>query len=799
MGFCAIAASLLLVEVTLTKFVSYKVNYHFVYAIVSTVILSSGLAGVFVHLFEAKLAKGNGSWALSAKAAAVFSILLIISLVLFCWIPWDPDGAQSVAAWMTGGPAGWATVFAPLAVYFLLLAIPCFFAGWCLSQTLAMSSRSVMHLYFLDLLAAATGSLLCPVLLEVCGGYGTILCAAGLGLVAWLAYQKASGEPVHKGFAVWTTICFSFASLGLLVYPQWARATYGQDIRTRKADRRFINDLGAIERTYWNAIARIDVCNTAEGRHLESGHKTADQPLLTDRIILVDGSAPTRQLRVDGPIDKDPRLSTCFWTAPYAIGSRITKELVIGAGGGIDILIAKHFKIGQVDAIELNPSTYKHILLGQGDPEGDLYQRALRSSADTTVRIYNAEARHFATTRPPHSYDLIQATAVDTLTAITSGALTLVESYLYTEDAVRDYVRLLSPDGVLSLSHWRTIPPTTSLRMFVTYLDFLDSIGVKEPWRCVVVTASGGWTDAMLKTKPFTEDELKRVRAWARNNGFTLLFDPERKVGLDLHMHPQEDVYALFAFLPREQRNLAINLYRLDIAPVFDDKPYFYNFFPWLQSTPIYLLMLVCGASLILFLLPLARIRKTQISANVLLIAACVALAGFAFLLFEMATIQLFTVLVDGPLYSLASVLVSVLAGYACGCKLAEKLTPSPRTFFVLGLLLALLFMGLYVFLRGLIHAMLPFQLPLRLLVCVSITFLATVPVGVPVSLALSVVRRQGGTLVAWMWGISSASNAVGAMAFGTLAQAMGISASLLVVSALYLAANLGFARAVRR
>ena len=87
-GLCAIVASSILVEVCLTKFVSYKVYYHFVYAIISTVILSAGLAGTCVHLFPKRFGKEHPDpWSVVAKSAWLYAISLIVVTVLFCWLP----------------------------------------------------------------------------------------------------------------------------------------------------------------------------------------------------------------------------------------------------------------------------------------------------------------------------------------------------------------------------------------------------------------------------------------------------------------------------------------------------------------------------------------------------------------------------------------------------------------------------------------------------------------------------------------------------------------------------------------
>ena len=49
-GLFAIAASTLLVEITLTKFIAYKVYHHYAYAVISIVIFSFGAAGAYVFI-----------------------------------------------------------------------------------------------------------------------------------------------------------------------------------------------------------------------------------------------------------------------------------------------------------------------------------------------------------------------------------------------------------------------------------------------------------------------------------------------------------------------------------------------------------------------------------------------------------------------------------------------------------------------------------------------------------------------------------------------------------------------------
>ena len=65
-----------------------------------------------------------------------------------------------------------------MAVRFLDIAF--FFAGMCVSHTLARSRRPVTTVLFWDLLGAAAGASLAPILLEAIGAYGAVGIASGL-------------------------------------------------------------------------------------------------------------------------------------------------------------------------------------------------------------------------------------------------------------------------------------------------------------------------------------------------------------------------------------------------------------------------------------------------------------------------------------------------------------------------------------------------------------------------------------------------------------------------------------------
>lgn len=813
-GLCSIAASTMSVEIILTKFIGYKVFYHFINLIITTVILSFGAAGTFLYLKQSKSATeadsvtaiesgleassqdDSAQWHSAAREAALYSVLLTASILLFCWLPLDPYNPQL-------NPI--VRLFS-LALYFVIFAFPFFFAGLCINRVLANSSIPATRVYFFDLAAAAIAAALTPFMLESLGGYGAIAAASAFGFLGFLSFQKASNKLPAATVGGWSA-AFLVATALLFAYPGWALKKYGFDIRSSKEpDLRnsFKDEFHGIQQTYWNPLARIDASGTTLTNNyiLLYGYLLKpDRPKMEGRLVIVDGSAPTRQFAANGEIKEHSFFKNILWASPYILKPEAKDVLVIGGGGGIDIIIAKYFGVPKVSVLELNPATYKHLLLGEGDPEAARYQPWLTGTDKTSVTIYNKEARHFASMQKEHSYDIIQASGVDTLTAVASGALANSDNYLYTIDAVRSYFKMLKPEGLLSLTHWRFQPPQLGLRMFVTYLEFLTSIGIEKPWQHVVVIGNE-WTDTILKPTPFTEHELERIRQWCKDNGNALVFDPGNKDALTNGVAKEEIIYQQLAYATPDERKNLLDKYVFKVHPATDDKPYFYQIarsqsivgsYRWVSETML-TVYITLALALILSFAPLTKLASKKLTGDIAANLAFFAISGFAFLLFEVTIIQLFSIFVGGPVYSLAVVLVAVLGGYSLG-SFISGLVPMKRTSFIAaGAVLCIMLLAAFAFLSQTLTSMMALSFEARVTVCALITFAMSVITGIPVSLGMEAVKRSNANLVPWMWGVSSAFNALGSAVFVFVGQQIGINAILAVSAVLYLVACLIFA-----
>jgi hypothetical protein len=88
------------------------------------------------------------------------------------------------------------------------------------------------------------------------------------------------------------------------------------------------------------------------------------------------------------------------------------------------------------------------------------------------VETHLGEARSFVA-RTAERYDLIQIPLLYSFGAAAAGTQSLHESYVYTVEAFRGYLRKLTSGGMLSITLWLKLPPRDTLKLFATALEAL--------------------------------------------------------------------------------------------------------------------------------------------------------------------------------------------------------------------------------------------------------------------------------------------------------------------------------------
>ena len=117
--------------------------------------------------------------------------------------------------------------------------------------------------------------------------------------------------------------------------------------------------------------------------------------------------------------------------------------LIVGAGSGTDVAIALSKGATSVDAVEIDPSI--HELGVKLNPD--------KPFADPRVHSYISDGRAFLHQTHKH-YDLVIFALPDSLTLVAGSNQLRLESYLFTEEAMKDVRRVLKPGGAFAMYNY---------------------------------------------------------------------------------------------------------------------------------------------------------------------------------------------------------------------------------------------------------------------------------------------------------------------------------------------------------
>ncbi|MBI3762037.1 MAG: hypothetical protein HY260_09285, partial [Chloroflexi bacterium] len=211
----------------------------------------------------------------------------------------------------------------------------------------------------------------------------------------------------------------------------------------------------------WSASARVNVVESRGIRSLPGLSYTYLAPPPPQHGLAIDGDALAPITNYQSPIsdlDFPAYLPESLAFAPR----RGANALVIEPGGGLDVLVALASGARHVTALHGEPLAAEII----GEFGSGLY-------GDSRVTVVHESARTFLA-RSAERFDVVLLALTDPYRPVTSGAYSLAETYLLTEEAFGAYLDHLKPAGVFIVGRWLQSPPSEELRLYATiHGDFL--------------------------------------------------------------------------------------------------------------------------------------------------------------------------------------------------------------------------------------------------------------------------------------------------------------------------------------
>ena len=433
--------------------------------------------------------------------------------------------------------------------------------------------------------------------------------------------------------------------------------------------------------------------------------------------------------------------------------------------------------------------------------------------------MHTSEARGFVA-QSGTQYDLIHIGLLDSFGASGAGVYAQSESYIYTVEAIRGYLKHTTPGGLLAITRWLKLPPRDGLKLVATAIDALRTMGVSKPGQQLVVIRSWNTSTVLIKNGALMPDDIESVREFAQSrsfdtawfpgiqasdaNRFNLLREPYLYDGTKALLGPRAGEFA--------------ERYKFYIQPATDNRPYYFHFFKWATLPEVIALRRVGGAGLIewgyliliatllqaaiaglvLILLPLSRVKRNWPAGTGPRMGAYFLLLGLAFLFIEMAFIQKFILFLSHPLYSVAVVLSGFLVfaglGSAWSESLAGKLEGNGRSPVAIAVGGIALFAIVYVILLPLIfQRCIGFSDPVKIVISVVLIAPLAISMGMPFPLGLKYVAATAPNFIPWAWGINGFASVISAVLATLLAIEFGFVFVILVALILYAIAALIF------
>lgn len=313
LGVALTSLCVLMLQLALTRLFSATMHYHFAFLAISLALFGSGAAGVMVYAFGDRFdPQRTPAWL--ARFSLLFALTTALALLVVLGNPVAPDDRAG------------RTVLR-LALIYVAGALPFLCAGGAVALAVSRLARDISRLYLFDLCGAAAGCLLLIPTIELLGAVNAVLAVAALAAFAGALFA-ASAEPA--GRLRWACLLAGAALLALT-----GINVSGGHIDVRRAKGRAEGKDLLFAR--WNSFSRV----TVRGR------------LDEDRLLIeIDADAAATLSRDGHRLERHAAQRGRVEALAYHLRPT-AKAMIIGPGGGDDVIIARLLGAREVTAVEI--------------------------------------------------------------------------------------------------------------------------------------------------------------------------------------------------------------------------------------------------------------------------------------------------------------------------------------------------------------------------------------------------------------------------------------------------------------
>ncbi len=777
-GVFLIALCTLMYELLLTRIFSVTMYYHFSFLALSIAMFGISVGGMLVFAYEKWFEKQN-IFSVSSLCAIGFALSSVLAMLLHINIRLIQDGQLiplNVAATYTS------------------ISLPFLFGGILLSFIFTRYAAQFNELYAVDLIGASLGCLGILWTLSIFDGISAVLLVSLLAALCGLIFSIAAKSKRLISSCSVVLVCLAIAlavnaksyfDQNPLMRILWAKGTRVS--------------CPLYER--WNSFSWIAVSgDPASSVYVSAAISKVfhSKQRIRGLNLDIDGSARTNLIGWDPVLSNLAVFKYDITNLAYYLFPS-PNVLIIGAGGGKDLISALVFDAKHVTGIEINENTLNAVNKRFGDFTGHLDQNA-------KVSFINDEARSYISRHNKH-YDIIQMPFIDTWAATTNGAYVLTEASLYTVEAWKVFLSHLTDHGIFTVSRWYTHKGRGEiLRLVGLTAQALKQMGVANPRTHIVLVRNMSVSDPdavgvgtlLVCNQPFSTSDLKEILEIAKRYQFDIVVSPDfAEDDLIGKIASGEDFNAVAATMP------------INILPPTDDSPFFFNMlkpshlFDANLKSYLYdanmaaVMVLVCvlvisiALTYLCIYLPI-KFTNTVITSKASAPLACFfLLIGITYMFVEISLIQRLIVFLGHPVYGISVVVFFLLLSSGLGSYFSKRFGLLFQEKFwprLIPIIVALAVIGCLIPVT--ITAFSQSETMVRIMLSATLVCAAGFFMGMAFPVGLTVATRDDEQMVPWYWGINGAGSVTGSVLAVLISLNWGIGL-------LYWAAIAGYAGAL--
>jgi hypothetical protein len=750
-----VSAVVICFEILSTRISSVIFVQNYAFIILSLAILGLGSGGIYSY-YKIKPEEGSTN---SPRIFSKFIILSGVSLLLFITLE----------------------VFLSITnpyIYFFLLFVPFFFAGIVYAEFFSNYASAGFRIYASDLIGAALGSFLSIYIFILFNAANAVLFLAVVLFISSINYLNVEKKKQTLlyialiGLAVALTALGKKELLGKIPVGNFPE----KDIYYTYDDPNIEPD---IIDSRWSINGRSDLV------------EYSNRDFVKD--LFIDGSAGSQMYRFNGNIKNhekilDNLLEHHSTTIPFFFLNKEEKKnmLVIGPGGGKEILIGIIGQIQNITGVEVNPD-FVDLVKKYSDFNGGIYTKF------PNVKIVITEGRHFIKSSR-QKYNIIVLALPSTEQLQNIDGLASNENFLITVEAIKDYLKILTQDGQLIFTvhnRWELV------RLIITSLYAFKENGIdySSAINHFIILGSEYAPTIVIKKSAFTIDEIKAIEKVEES----LPTDLPKVTYLPYRNNPinnqVENVLLNDLKSGRGSLEEIIARNSSDISPVYDESPYFYKVSKGIPHDFEYLLIGTLIAAVLSVLIPYRKIKSKlkknkKKKENVVLPLFIFISIGIGFMILEITLFQKFILYLGSPTIALSILLGSLLVGMGTGSFFGGKIYPNDvikRLKNISGLIVAA---GVLIFIIYplILNGLLAYGLAVRAIVCFILLLPFGFLLGIPFPTGIQMLKQNNQVkYIPWMYGVNGIYTVLGSVLAVILSMTFGFTPSFFAGLSMYL------------